>query len=175
MAGENLEGLDKLAKITMPWKKRHRFATIFMRARDIADPSPAWAARVRNDEHVGNLMSSFKKTGSVNESVHLVCLDTSLYEGWKAGNCKDAEDRLDMEAVFHSPAKLRPFAGDHTRVACERLAERFPKCQLWAWIKADVYLAANNFAACRMLRMLGNIDNKAAGLQLSTNFAQILL
>ena len=154
------------------WRTQHCIARqVLLNPASLAEPDPAWSARICKPSHVQKLMESFMKTASVNNNVQAVIIDTELFELYRR-EPKHAKFR-DMSALA-SEYELMTFAGDHSRQACAELHERYPNTVVWSSVPTDIYLCAQSDTDIRMLRMLGNVDNMAAGLQLASDFAIIV-
>ena len=154
------------------WRSQHCIARqVLLNPSYLAEPDPAWSARIRKPSHVQKLMDSFMKTASVNNNVQAVIIDTELFELYRR-EPKHSKFR-DMVALA-ADYQLMTFAGDHSRQACAELHERYPNTVVWSAVPTDIYLCAEEDADIRMLRMLGNVDNMAAGLQLASDFAIIV-
>ena len=169
------EGVAQSAHEELNWKSSRYVGSAYVRAESIHEPAPIWGARLRCDEHVQNLMHSFTNTGSVNEAVSVVCMDTNLYNMWRKGELITADGQVNMPALLDSKSGLCAFAGDHTREACVRLAEQYKNGALWHWIRIRIYLAPESQLDMRMLRVMGNRSNQLAGVHLKTSFASILI
>ena len=170
-------GIDSKGKEVYIWKKSHYLAQFSMRAAMLSAPDPAWSARIVNEEHVQQLMRSFQRNASVNERLKAIIINTNLYSRWQSllaqGEALPPEFKDVSELAKGNPMMV--FAGDHSREAAARLYARYPSNVVWDQIPVSLFIAPEGEDTYRMLRMIGNVDNMSAGLQLKSDFATLVL
>ena len=174
---DRFAGIDARGKEVFLWQKMHYLGKFSMRAAMLAAPDPAWSARITNEDHVEELMRSFQRTASVNERLKAIIINSGLYQKWQS--VKDRLEPLPPElrqiSQLSANNDLMVFAGDHSREAAARLYARYPSNIVWDQIPVSLYLAPKNEDTSRMLRMIGNVDNMSAGLQLKSDFATLVM
>ena len=174
---DSFAGIDAKGKEVYLWKRKHYLGKFSCRACELSPPDPAWSARIVNEEHVQVLMASFQKTASVNERLNAIIINTQMYQK-RESILAQGEDLPPEFTDFSSLASgndLMVFAGDHSREAASRLFSRYPNNVVWDQIPVSLYIAPENEDTFRMLRMIGNVDNMQAGLQLKSDFATLVL
>jgi hypothetical protein len=177
-----MEGFSETAKVTTKWKSKHFFCQAGhnghpnLKAADIHEPSTDWGARVINPAHVQVLMKSFCDHGSVNDNIQIAVVDQNLYDRWQK-SIKDGkpEDAPTLMELRDSEEKMRAFAGDHTRDACQKLALKHPHGRPWTQLQPDIYLCPPTHETNRLLRMLGRMDNQKAGVLLEQGYNMMVL
>jgi hypothetical protein len=169
-----LSGISERGREIYKWKQEHFFSNVQLATKDVSEPHPDWAARLRNPAHVEKLMASFCASGSINTDIQGVVISTALFNAKKdAENAGKAFSISVQQILQHGPIQV--FGGDHSREATTRLREKFKNGIVWKILPTQVYFAEASEETYRILRIIGNVDNKQAGLQLKQQFAEIVL
>ena len=170
------EGISMDGVFMLKWKEKHRLTNNASLSPEwINEPNPLWGSRFRSMKHCDILYESFKKAGSINEHVNVVCLSDRLYEIFEhvRNDPSDMASRalLTWDALRQEGRGMEAFAGDHSRYVAKRLMQQYPKTNLWQKInKCEVYVCEDTSENRRVLRLLSNQDNVAQGLQLKQDF-----
>lgn len=169
-------GVGERGKEVYLWKAKHLLGKMKVDALDLSEPSLEWAARIRNQEHVDRLKTSFQQHGSVNQDIHAVVIDGekwAQFQSFKDTGTEPSGSLVDVNALKEGKG-MQVFAGDHSRQATAELRKRYPNTIIWNTLPTDVYIAPPSPETFRMLRIIGNMDNKIAGFNLNTDFATVV-
>lgn len=172
-----MDGISDEGKSIMSWKSQHFCALVHLRAEDLVTPNELWAARYRNEAHIADLMSSFRRLGGISRGVAAVVVSNVLYRemiSWTQQGRDPASFPFTLNDFKTHGQGLQTFMGDHTRVAAKRLAAKFSRTRLWKSFNVEVFVAPETQLTFRHLRMIGNVDNTAAGLQLKQDFPAVV-
>jgi hypothetical protein len=178
---EGMAGYSELGMLVRRWKKNHLFCRAGYDGHPVIDvhtikpPMKHWGAREIKAQHVFDLKDSFQKNGGVNETIKVVVVDTPLYDQWQEVKRSSSARPPTLKELAQSECGFRAFAGDHSTNACKELYARFRNNRDWIDLKPQVFLCPSGHETDRVLRLLGNTDNNAAGVQLSRAYKDTVL
>ena len=155
------------------WRKGHQVgAGWVVNPAAVMAPVDSLAVRETNPEHVKNLELSFKKGGTMNESIEAVCVSDEL---WNKHKNRKHGIAITCEEWLKSCSYGKPmvFSGAHSRQACENLFNQFPGGH-WGDMPIKGYVAPHGPETERMIRVLGNVLNRKNKVYLQADFAQIV-
>ena len=168
--------MNEFSRLQSDWLDKHLLGTFRASPNMLTSPPTEYMSRQTFDGHVQSLKTSFKTSGTVNEDVYAVIINSHLYDSWKRERnpiTPTLEKFLNGQEEINL-SKPVCIAGAHTRMAMEELSKDFPNAKKWKTMTFKAFICRGTEEDKRLLRILGNSNNVKNKVNLKQSFAQIV-